>query len=373
MRRFFLIFYGALVCAFCQQLDTLIDLREHPENVPKKLTLKAPVGMKVVSGTKEIGSLTLPSGAEVDLLAINESSLLVGVSGARGTVSPGQTDLWERVEGNKLASPLPAATPPPATGPAKPAVKPTPSSLVAGLEKPDPDARVQPGAEIKVPFESLGPDWNNESAAMTIRIPENYSPDKPVPLMVWLSGGMGSNHYGGGAELVDKKDFLLVGLPYPHSVDRPRDASNKGEIEKVWAYERPMMKKLEEMVPNIDSRVRIVAGFSNGAHVIGGCLGQSVRDFAKAFNVFILVEGGNSRGYNYPNSRGSHFYYAWGDTATTPDFAAMIESTAKKSHMEVETHRMEGVGHAFPESEKQAIKRWLQEKVFPKLLSGREK
>lgn len=365
MRGFFLIFFGILTCLFSQELESLSGLRQHSENVPKKLTLKVPVAMKIVSGNKEIGSLTLPIGAEVDLLAINESALLVGASGARGAVAPEQTDLWERVEGNSRPSAPPAATPPPAaTETGKPSQPPS-SSPVGGLKKPNPDARVQPGAEIKIAFESLGPDWNNEPAAMTIRIPENYSRDKPVPLMVWLSGGMGSNHYGGGAELVDKNDFLLVGLPYPHSIDRPRDATNKGEIEKVWAYQRPMMKKLEEMVPNIAAGARIVAGFSNGAHVIGGCLGQGVRDFARQFDVYIMVEGGNSSDYRYPNLKGNHFYYAWGDTATTPDFAAMIERVARKSRMEVETHRMEGVGHAFPESEKQAIKKWLREKVFP--------
>lgn len=369
MRVLLSIFFGVLVCAFCQELESLAELRQHPADVPKKLILKAPAVMKIVSGAKEIGSITLPAGAEVNLLTINESALVVGASDARGTVAPEQTDLWERVAGKRLASASPLATPPPAAKAETPAaVKPMTSSPVAGLKKQEPDARVQPGMEITVPFESLGPDWNNAPAAMMIRIPENYSPDKPVPLMVWLSGGMGSNNYGGGSTLVDKGDFLLVGLPYPHSVDRPRDATNKGEIEIVWAYQRPMMKKLEEMVPNIDLRIRIVAGFSNGAHVIGGCLGQSVRDFAKQFNVYIMVEGGNSLGYNYPNLRGNHFYYAWGDTATTPDFAAMIERVAKKSHMEVETHRMEGVGHAFPESEKQAIKKWLKEKVIPELL-----
>ena len=60
-----------------------------------------------------------------------------------------------------------------------------------------PDPSVQPKAELYLTFPELGMSHSTgEPMAMHIRIPENYRPDRPVPIIVWLAGGDGSTPAG---------------------------------------------------------------------------------------------------------------------------------------------------------------------------------
>jgi hypothetical protein len=50
-----------------------------------------------------------------------------------------------------------------------------------------------------------------------------------------------------------------------------------------------------------------------------------------------------------------------------------VWGAVKDAAMEITKHRMPGVGHAFPESEKALVKEWIQKTVVPGLTSPARK
>ena len=206
---------------------------------------------------------------------------------------------------------------------------------------------------------------------MSVRIPENYRPDRPVPLIVWLAGGDGNFGFNEAMSLVNKEDFVLAGMNYPRALPLPNTASRNGEIGAIWEVQQRMLVKLLDAVPNLDPRLRVIAGCSNGAHTIGGCLSQGMKSFCNFFNVYVLIEGGVSNNYLYPSLPGRYYYVAWGraEGGSGDSFGMMLATTAKKAQMNVEAHGMDGVGHAFPPSEETRVKNWLYNVVIPTRLS----
>ena len=268
-----------------------------------------------------------------------------------------------------------APTPEPAIGATSdtPAATPAPAGAKSLLLRPipihAPDPRVRPKTEIYVPFPELGKSRTDEPMGMRIRVPGSYRPDRPVPLLVWLAGGDGTSRFNAAEALVNEEDFVLVAMNYPAALPEPQYATMQGRIDQIWAYHEKMLLKLQDMIPNIDPRLRVVVGFSNGAHVIGGCLAHQIDGLCHYFNVFVLIEGGNSTSFNYPPLPGRYYYIATGGTkgGRGSDFNAMLADYARKAGMKVESHVMEGVGHDFPDSEQARVKSWLENTVVPAL------
>jgi len=132
-----------------------------------------------------------------------------------------------------------------------------------------PVVAVTPGAIIPLSFPNLPKDLTGQPATCNLRIPDEYQPGMPVPLLVWLSGGTGGNQPTGGYVMVDKSKFAILALPYPSTAPAPREALGGGKMEAIYAYHQAMLAEVQRILPNIDPRIRIVAGFSNGAHTIG--------------------------------------------------------------------------------------------------------
>jgi|GEM_PF-1986338 len=236
-----------------------------------------------------------------------------------------------------------------------------------------PDPKVQPKSELFLTFPELGMSRSdNEPLGMHIRIPEHYSPDRPVPLFLWLSGGDGSSRFSEPLTLVNKEDFVLVGMNYPLSVPLPMHIASKGRINELWEIQDRMVARLLEVIPNLDPKLRIIGGFSNGAHTIGACLGQNQTSFYKFFNVYILIEGGDSDLYNYPPLPGHYFYAAWGNGkgGDGDDFGNTLATAARKAQMKVEAHPMVDIGHEFPAFEERRVRAWIYDTVIPGLSPG---
>ena len=137
----------------------------------------------------------------------------------------------------KTAAPPAPAMEPAATPPANPPQTespqaPTPPRGKSMLLRPqsyhEPDPRVQPQAEIYVPFPELGKSRTDEPMGMRIRIPKNYRPDQPVPLLVWLAGGDGNSRFNAAETLVDEEQFVLVGMNYPSALPETLYATKLG-------------------------------------------------------------------------------------------------------------------------------------------------
>jgi len=230
------------------------------------------------------------------------------------------------------------------------------ASSAAGV----PDERA--GKTLSFEFPELIKDMRGEAAAINVRVPTTFDADKPVPLFIYLGGGNGGNSPGGASGLTND-DFLCVGFPYPDDGRNPAQDNMVGSFDEVWDYWEPMLKKLDEEFPNIDKRLRMIGGFSNGGHAIDGLLGESA--FADYFNAFILIDGGGALGGKYRSSKGEHCYIAWGENSPNAINAEEVVSRARRSGMEYVESEMEGVGHAFPESEKKKVRTWIYEVVLP--------
>ncbi len=134
------------------------------------------------------------------------------------------------------------------------------------------DARA--GQTLSFEFPELIKDMTGAPAKFSVKVPAKFDGKTPVPLFVFLAGGNGSNSPGGAAGLT-KDDFLCVGLPYPDDGRNPDQNNMVGSFDEVWSYWQPMLAKIDGEFPNIDKRLRMIGGFSNGGHAIDGLLGET--------------------------------------------------------------------------------------------------
>lgn len=227
-----------------------------------------------------------------------------------------------------------------------------------------PDERIKAGATVKLDFPDLSPDRKDQPAALNMRVPDKYDPSKPVPLIVWLGGADGGNSAGSCAALVDQTKFLMVGLPYPKGANNPGQANMVGEFGDIWDYHKTMLDEIIKLVPNIDPKIKIIAGFSNGGHAIDGMMKE--KEFREFFKAYVLIDGGMDEG-KYSGMSGTYAYIAWGSKSPSANNSQKIAKSAKRGRMTIESHAMEDVGHAFPAEEKALVKKWITETVVPGL------
>lgn len=239
-----------------------------------------------------------------------------------------------------------------------------PASSTAGVE----DERVKPGATFFLEFPDLAPDRHDAPTKMQVAIPATYDRTKKVPLVVWMEGGDGGNTGGTAQAIVDNAQFVCVGLPYPKGANNPNQANMVGDFKTIWKYHKTMLDELNKVVPNIDPRLRIVGGFSNGAHAIDGILDDG-KGYTDYFNTFILVDGG---GYSssWPKKENQFACVLWGETSPNNKTGQNNRDLAKRAKMEFMAEEMKGVGHAFPEEYRPKVKDWIMKTVMPKALAA---
>lgn len=227
---------------------------------------------------------------------------------------------------------------------------------------------VQPGATHTLTFAELGKCNHDDSPlACNVYIPNNYASDKPAPLLVWLTGGNGGNAVAQATALAGQDDFVCVAMPYPSFdgrdiFDRQRDDG----LTEFWAVHKAMLEAVEQAVPNIDANVRVIAGFSNGAHSIGGYCIQVEKEFAGKFNVFVFGDGGvHEASWSAKNFRDAHAYSCWGEISDNADMGQATADACEKAKMKVTRSEMADTGHKFTPEEKDKVKKWLLETVIP--------
>ena len=260
--------------------------------------------------------------------------------------------------GSNPANPAAAAQAAPTLTPARPAA--------AGK----PDERVKPGASFFLEFPGLPKDRHGELTKMQVRIPARYDAAKTYPLIIWMGGSDGVNTTGSCGALVEQDNFICAGLPFPRGASNPKQDNMVGDFKKIWKYHRAMLEELHRAVPNIDTRLRIVGGFSNGAHCIDGLLDEA-KDYAGWFNVFVLVEGGGHAAH-WPRKENQFACVLWGDKS--PGKALNIGENnvhlARRAKMTLMSEEMKGVGHEFPQPYQAKVREWIEKTVIPVTLGG---
>jgi len=235
---------------------------------------------------------------------------------------------------------------------------------VGDFPAPHPD--VQPGARLSLEFPQLAPDRRGNATTIGVRIPSSYDPKVAMPLFVWMGGGQGSNGATTSGLVSDDK-FITAGLPFPKGANNPNQSNMVGDFNTIWNdYHRPMLEELFQRIPNIDQRLCILAGFSNGAHCIAGVL-QEAKDggYPEFFNCFILVDGGNGD-RRLKGRKGNYLFATWGEKS--PNAGRTEEAAGKASGMNVGKFEMPETGHRFADVGKEEVKKWLDEVVSPTTL-----
>jgi hypothetical protein len=253
------------------------------------------------------------------------------------------------------------ATAAPASAPASPAA----------------NGRAKAGTVVALEFPNLPKDHNGNPATCNVSIPNDYDPAKPVPLLVWIAGGKGGNMPGGGFALVDKAHWAVAALPYPSTAPTPADSlADKSNMDIILGYHKTMLEEVVKLLPNLDPKLRVVVGFSNGAHTIGTNIARGEKEFTELFNAFVIIEGGGDVAEARKKLRGKYAYLAWGNDIAkkgSKDYMGSIRECVKDAKLETSTHEMDGVGHSFPDSEKVLVKEWIAKTVVPGLSAATKK
>jgi hypothetical protein len=167
--------------------QTLADLAQHPETWPHQVTLKADVPMDIIAHGQKAGSMLSPAGTTVDLVSITDTAVQIRVLSARASISPDQTDLWERLATSAAAKSAitntaasPAATPasppvPTAPPPASPSPSPAPAAAEANADAGPPillDAEITPRDNFtKAAFRFWTPAYHQPIRGIIVLVP----------------------------------------------------------------------------------------------------------------------------------------------------------------------------------------------------------
>jgi pimeloyl-ACP methyl ester carboxylesterase len=218
---------------------------------------------------------------------------------------------------------------------------------------------LEPGSTLLLDFPELGEMHDKLPAACEVRIPKTYDPRKPVPLLVWFGGGKGSHQVGGARGLVDFDRFVVVALPYPRGVLPRIAAQNDGPVDAHWVFQRAMLNRVVERVPNIDPRLRLVAGTSSGGHHIAYGLDRGWAGFADYFTAFIVHEGGaQPLTHRFPGAKGKRVLVVYGEESDSLTWRTWFNWQVEKSGAEATIIGIPGAGHGLNEDGRRAIRTW---------------
>lgn len=223
--------------------------------------------------------------------------------------------------------------------------------------------QIKAGETITLTFPDLPDTLNGDPASCQIRIPENYNPLQPVPMVVWYAGWQGSNKIIGALNLVNPADVLLVGLPYPGTCRIPRLALADGKEDQIWDYQSVMLKKIKKMIPNIDPNNRIAVGSSSGAHFIGTGLAREWPGFTDYFTAYVLYGGGVAPGTTYPGAKGKNVLMAWGVNSEAAESRKLFAERMQASGAKVTVSEIPNTGHPLSNEARVVIKAWIENTV----------
>jgi len=233
--------------------------------------------------------------------------------------------------------------------------------LTAGLlhatEPPSPT--LPPGTVLTLNFPELGQMHRQLPAACEVSIPRDYDPAKPVPLLVWISGGSGSHAVARAEGLVDFDRFLVVALPFPNGTD-PRNVANHGNPDDHWTFQRAILERVHTLFPNIDPAMRLVAGTSNGGHLIGFGLDRAWPGFSDHFTAFIIHEGGiQPITANIPNAKGKRVLVAYGEKSPSIVWTGWFCWNLQRSGADATFIALPDSTHGLGADGRRTIRQWI--------------
>ena len=198
------------------------------------------------------------------------------------------------------------------------------------------------------------------------RVPEEYRKDEPVPLLVWFSPGGGSDRVMSIPPIVDLHKFLVVAIPYPnHKLPRLAIKAGEKKINDFWKYEKPMLEYLQERFPNISQRIRIAAGFSSGAHLIGSGIDLDWEGFTDFFTAFVLHEGGYAPKMHFSGLHPEHkLLVTYGTQKGYRSYGRVVVRKMRHAGVHPDVIKLPHTRHAMTQESIDAIKEWIMETLL---------
>ena len=199
-----------------------------------------------------------------------------------------------------------------------------------------------------------------------IRIPENYKAETRVPLLVWFSPGGGSSSVASVPPVVDFSAFLIVAIPYPdHKLPRLAIDAGKKKIDSFWAYEKPILGYVKDLVPNISIETRIAGGFSSGAHLIGSGLDRDWSGFTDFFTAYVIHEGGYAPDMTYQGVQDSHkILITYGTQHKS--YGRVVAREMQRAGVHPTVKKLPNTGHNMSQEAINTIRKWIESEVLPR-------
>jgi hypothetical protein len=224
------------------------------------------------------------------------------------------------------------------------------------------DPRLKPGSTFYLDFPNLPPSWNNKQPArLGIFLPEDYTPERTYPLIVWFGAGGGGDNPGSAVNLVGRKGYICAGVPYMDPVGWKTE----------WSHYHAMLREMDRVVPNIHPGQRVCAGFSSGGAAIAYSMGNS-KEFREYFYAFMPGGAGWAMG-SLSGLRGRPMLAFMGDKDSRLDGFVSLVKAGESAGMDVKFLKFAG-GHDMPNQHFPEMREWLRKKVvlrdLPRLLTA---
>jgi len=201
--------------------------------------------------------------------------------------------------------------------------------------------------------------YDDEVSICELRVPENYSEDKQIPIFVWFAPGNGSYSVKNVPPFIDFDEYFVLALPYLDN-QLPRIAIQNGYIDEFWDYDRPMFEYVIDLIPNLSEDIRIAAGYSSGAHFVGSALDRDWLGFTDFFTGYVIHEGGGAPDMTYKGIKPSHkILVTYGKSINS--YGKLVADMMTQSHENISVYGIADTGHEINSQTISYIKNWIEE------------
>lgn len=251
--------------------------------------------------------------------------------------------------------------------------------LAAGTAAQD----LKPGAILNFQFPEL-PDTlftmktgTKVVPQMSVRLPDNYTPDRKFPVFVFLHGNPGgkadSAALGKLRAIMKDQDFILVNVPlFKKDIDKSEifdgcmiSFADYPVIKKCYDA---MLGKLFATVPNSDPEKSVFGGFSNGGHATAVLVCMEDEILLKHFKHIFINDGGFFHlpaGLHRRTLADKNFLLLVGDSGNPwwrqplMDLGKSMDAMARAYKRNLTLIVMEKTEHAFPPRYEAELRAWV--------------
>jgi len=219
---------------------------------------------------------------------------------------------------------------------------------------------------------------NEFPPTLTFRLPDNYSPDRQYPLLVYIPGYHGGpkGNIGNAMTIAGDEDWVVASLPLFKSALNREEISG-GLLVSIedaptisHAYES-MLGKLFKLVPNIDLNRSAMVGFSNGALTVAVLVSSHDQFVLSHFKHYCLVDFGmfHLTDLHKHRSRDRRYLVLSGDKQEMGrDLkirgGQLLQDSWRLLGVDLSFHVMKDTGHEFNYRQMAIVGRWLRYESF---------